>query len=40
MKRTTLIASVLVALHLLVLLAGFAAPYDPAEQARVRELRQ
>jgi peptide/nickel transport system permease protein len=34
MKRTTLIASVLVALHLLVLLAGFAAPYDPAEQAR------
>jgi peptide/nickel transport system permease protein len=27
-------ASILVGLHLLVLLAGFAAPYDPVEQAR------
>jgi len=34
MKRGVLIASVLAGLHLLVLLAGFAAPYDPAEQAR------
>src|SRR5262245_17340427 len=34
MKRTALIASALGALHLIVLLAGFAAPYDPAEQAR------
>ena len=34
MTRTRAIASVLVALHLLVLLAGFAAPYDPVEQTR------
>lgn len=34
MKRAGLIASVLAGLHLLVLLAGFAAPYDPADQAR------
>jgi len=34
MKRTALIASVLGVLHLLVLFAGFAAPYDPVEQTR------
>jgi peptide/nickel transport system permease protein len=34
MTRTHAIASVLIALHLLVLLAGFAAPYDPVEQTR------
>lgn len=34
MRRTAPMAGVLVALHLLVLLAGFAAPYDPVEQAR------
>ncbi len=34
MTRTRAIALVLVGLHVLVLLAGFAAPYDPAEQAR------
>src|SRR6187549_3159060 len=34
MKRVGLIASVLAGLHLLVLLAGFAAPYDPVEQTR------
>ena len=34
MKRASAIAFVLVGLHLLVLLAGFAAPYDPVAQAR------
>jgi len=34
MKRLGLIASVLASLHLLVLLAGFVAPYDPVEQTR------
>ena len=35
MRRTTLMAALLGGLHLVVLLAGFAAPYDPVEQARV-----
>jgi peptide/nickel transport system permease protein len=35
MKRVGLIASVLAGLHLLVLLAGFVAPYDPVEQTRL-----
>jgi peptide/nickel transport system permease protein len=34
MRRTRAIASLLVGLHLLVLLAGFMAPYDPVDQAR------
>jgi hypothetical protein len=34
MTRAGLIATVLAGLHLLVLLAGFAAPYDPVEQTR------
>jgi peptide/nickel transport system permease protein len=34
MKRLRAIAIVLLCLHLLVLAAGFAAPYDPVEQAR------
>lgn len=34
MNQPRAIASILVGLHLLVLLAGFAAPYDPVEQAR------
>jgi peptide/nickel transport system permease protein len=34
MKRRVAIAVVLVSLHLVVLVAGFAAPYDPVEQAR------
>ena len=34
MNQPRAIVSVLVGLHLLVLLAGFAAPYDPVEQAR------
>jgi peptide/nickel transport system permease protein len=33
-SRTRAIALVLAGLHVLVLLAGFAAPYDPVEQAR------
>jgi peptide/nickel transport system permease protein len=34
MKRAVPIACVLAGLHLVVLLAGFAAPYDPIEQTR------
>jgi peptide/nickel transport system permease protein len=34
MKRAAVVASVLAGLHLVVLLAGFVAPYDPMEQAR------
>ena len=34
MKRGGLIASVLAGVHLLVLLAGFVAPYDPVAQTR------
>ena len=34
MKRAVAMACVLAGLHLAVLLAGFAAPYDPIEQAR------
>jgi peptide/nickel transport system permease protein len=34
MKRAGVIAIVLGGLHLIVLLAGFAAPYDPVQQAR------
>ena len=34
MTRAGLIATLLAGLHLLVLLAGFAAPYDPVEQTR------
>ena len=34
MSRTGIIAFAILGLHLLVLFAGFAAPYDPVEQAR------
>jgi peptide/nickel transport system permease protein len=34
MTRTTWIVRLLIGLHLLILLAGFAAPYDPTAQSR------
>ena len=34
MKRMWLVVGVLASLHLLVLFAGFVAPYDPAQQMR------
>ncbi|HKE88447.1 MAG TPA: ABC transporter permease [Vicinamibacterales bacterium] len=34
MKRAVTVVSVLVGLHLLILLAGFVAPYDPTTQVR------
>jgi peptide/nickel transport system permease protein len=36
MTRVTILAVVLVALHLVVAFAGFVAPYDPVEQDRTR----